>query len=208
MAEATEDKSDTKIQFFSEIDCDDKTGAIRSQMPCWYFDAQINELRETINRKERGLERNLFAPDQIMRIQEEVKAERARLKQIEGSKPSLGVHKDRCANAYNSLGQQIRDAMPTRKQAKDGLVSPHKELERLNGRHFKLDPMLAKACGVNAIRGQITGKDAEKCYKILGRSLNENTNTEALRRDGNSEAFQSMNDLTQAILSGKPIKGT
>lgn len=199
---------ETKIQFFSEIDMNEK-GNITSSMPAWYFEAHMEELREGIEKKERALEAGLILQDQIARTKEEVKRERSKLKGIESSKPDLqGRNKDRCWNAYKSLQEQITETMPTRKENFDGLVSPQAELKRLKTKHVKIDTEIAKACGVNVVHGKITGDEANKCYQILGRALGENTYTERLRRDGNAGAYKPMNDLTEAILKGMEIRGT
>jgi len=199
---------ETKIQFFSEADMNDK-GYITSSMPAWYFDAHIDELRETMERKERAIKMGMVAQEDIFRTREEIKKEKAKLKSIENSKPELkGANKDRCWGAYKSLQDQIKYTMPTRKEAKDGLVSPQQELKRLKSKHIKVDTEIAKACGVNVVKGHITGDEANKCYQILGRALGENTYTEALRRDGNTEAYKSMDDLTKAILQGVQVRGT
>lgn len=208
MVEAIEEKTDDKIVFFSEVDMDNRTGHITSEMPAWYFDVHIANLDEGIERKKRNLKNNLYEPDQILRVQEEVKVESARLKEITDSRPDLkGTARDKCANAYKSLEEQIKGSMPTRKQTKDGLVSPHEELKRLKSKHIKISPEVAKACGVKVVRGKISGDEAAKCYQILGKALGADTNVERLRRDGNTEAYQSMHDLTQAILKGVSIKG-
>lgn len=199
---------ESKIQFFSEVDMNDK-GYITSAMPAWYFDAHIDELREGVGRKERALQMGMVPQEDIYRTREEIKKEKAKLRSIEASKPELkGANKDRCGRAYESLQNQIKDTMPTRKENYDGLVSPQSELKRLKTKHIKIDPEIGKACGVNVVKGHITGDEANKCYQILGRALGENTFTEALRRDGNTEAYRSMNELTQSILKGLEIRGT
>ena len=208
MKEAETQEPESKIQFFSEIDMDDK-GHVTSSMPAWYFEAHIDELKETIGRKERVLERGYIDQDQIFRVREELKIERKQLKGIEDSKPKLvGRNQDRCWNAYKSLQDQIKDTMPTRKENFDGLVSPQQELKRLKTKHIKIDTEIAKACGVNVVHGKITGDEANKCYQILGKALGENTYTEKLRRDGNTEAYRSMNELTQSILKGMEARGS
>lgn len=196
------------IKFFGEIDCNEKDGKIRSDMPAWYFDAQIEELRESASKKQRMIDRGLIEPDQVPILKNEISGEKARLKAIESSRPNLqGKALDMTANAYKSLGEQIKYSMPTRKETRNGLVSPQDELARLKDkRHIKISPEIAKACGVNAVKGQITGDQANKCYQILGKALGENTSVEKLRRDGNTEAYQSMNELTQAILKGVNIQ--
>ena len=199
---------ETKIQFFSEIDMN-KNGHITSAMPAWYFDAHIDELKETIGRDERALERGYIEQDQIFRVREELKIKRKQLAGIKASKPELtGANHDRCWKAYKSLEEQIKDTMPTRKENFDGLVSPQSELKRLKTKHIKIDPMIAKACNVKAIHGKITGDEANKCYQILGKTMGENTYTEKLRRDGNTEAYKSMHELTQSILKGMEPRGS
>ena len=206
--EPTIQEPESKIQFFSEIDMNEK-GNITSSMPAWYFEAHIDELRETIGRKERALERGYVDQDQIFRVREELKVERKQLKGIENSKPDLqGRNKDRCWSAYKSLQDQIAETMPTRKENFDGLVSPQAELKRLKTKHIKIDTEIAKACGVNVVHGKVSGDEAAKCYQILGRALGENTYTEKLRRDGNTEAYRSMNELTKSILKGMEARGS
>lgn len=201
-------KDSDGIRFFGEIDCNEIDGSIKSHMPAWYHETHIEELRESTSRKERMIERGLVQPDQVPILRNEIAGEKARLKAIEESRPNLeGKHKDMAYKAYKNLEAQIRDSMPTRKETKQGLVNPQEELKRLkDARHISLSPEIAKACGVKAYRGQLTGDQANKCYQILGKALGENTNVERLRRDGNTEAYRSMHDLTQAILKGVEIR--
>jgi tellurite resistance protein len=204
-AKQTEEKS-SKIQFFGEVDLS-KEGKIISDMPAWYFDVHIADLEEGVAKKERALERGTVKADQIPMIREQVKAEREKLKLIERSRPNLNsTQENMCYKVYQNLERQIKDSMPTRKQAKDGLVNPQQELKRLKEKHITINPEVAAACGVHASRGKVTGDEANKCYQILGRALKSNTNVEALRKDGNSEAYQTMHDLTQAILKGKEVE--
>jgi tellurite resistance protein len=155
------------------------------------------------------LKRGNVEPDQIPGLKADIEREKEKLEAIVNSKPALNsTQKDRCASMYESLGKQIKDSMPTRKETKQGLVNPHDELRRLKGKkHISVDTQMAAACGVKPVHGKITGDEANKCYKILGKMLDENTNVERLRRDGDSEAYQSMNELTQAILDGREIRG-
>lgn len=196
------------IQFFGDIDLTDDN-RIRSPLPAWYQKAAIAELEENIGRKKRALKNRMIKEDLIMRTEAEIKAEEERLNEIVSSLPKLNsAQRDRCASSYKMLADQIRESMPTRKQTRDGLVSPQKEYQRLKvAKHIKIDPDIAAACGVRPQNGKITGTEAATCYKILGGALGEETNIEHLRRDGNSEAYQSMNDLTQAILRGQRIQG-
>lgn len=205
-ASTKEETPKGKIQFFGEIDLNDKTGGIRSDMPAWYFDVHISELEEGIARQKRQLESGAIDGDQVPRIKNEIAAGEARLKQITSGKPKLeGTQKDRVFRVYESLQKQIKDTMPTHRENERGLVSPHEELKRQKSKHIKVDTEIAKACGVKSVHGKISGDEANKCYKILGKALGEPTNIERLRRDGNSEAYQSMHDLTNAILQGREV---
>lgn len=206
--EVTVQEPETKIQFFSEIDMNEQ-GHITSSMPAWYFEAHIDELKYTIEKDERALERGYIEQDQIFRTREELKVRKKQLKGIQDSKPKLaGRNQDRCWSVYKSLQEQIAATMPTRKENFDGLVSPQQELKRLKTKHIKIDTEIAKACSVNVVKGKITGDEANKCYQILGKALDENTYTEKLRRDGNTEAYRSMNELTQSILKGLDARGS
>jgi hypothetical protein len=200
--------TDDGIQFFGDVDLNENN-KIRSFLPAWYFDRAIDDMQESIDRKKRALKMRTIKEDMIPRTEAEIKAESERLTEIISSKPKLlGPQKDKCAEAYKMLADQIAASLPTRKQSRDGLVSPHDELKRMKTKHITVDPGIAAACGVKTSGGKISGDEAARCYKILGKILDEPTNVETLRRDGNSEAFQSMHDLTQAILKGVKLQGT
>jgi len=205
---ATEKKVDESgnIQFFGEIDLN-RDGKIVSDMPAWYFDMHIEDLEENISRKERMLESGKMVGENVPLIRGQIKQEREKLKKILDSKPSLNdKQRDRCWKAYEKLQQQIKDTMPTRKETKNGLVNPRDELKRLKDvKHITIDPTIASACGVKADHGKITGDQANKCYKILGKVLGENTNVERLRKDGGGDAYKTINDLTKAILDGREV---
>jgi hypothetical protein len=195
------------VQFFGDVDLNENN-KIKSFMPAWYQDRAIDELQESIDRKKRALKAHMIKEDMIQRTEAEIKAESERLTEIINSKPRLkDEQKDKCYGAYKMLREQIASTLPTRKQAKDGLVNPHDELRRMKSKHITIDPDIAAACGVKTTGGKISGDEAGRCFKILGKILGEPTNVETLRRDGNSEAYQSMNELTQAILRGVKLQG-
>lgn len=195
------------IRFFGDVDLDDNN-KVRSMLPAWYFEQHIVDLEESIERKKRALKHKMIRDDLIMRTEAEIKAESEKLTEIRNSRPNLsGASKDRCYAAYKELAEQIKESLPTRKEDKLGLVSPHQELKRMKQKHIKIDSDIAAACGVKALNGKVSGDEAARCYKIIGKALGENTNVERLRRDGDSEAFRSMHDLTQAILQGRRIEG-
>ena len=203
-----EKKESSKIQFFGEVDLN-KEGGIKSDMPSWYLEPHIDYMEEDIKRKETSLAQNRISSDRVPAMREEIKRERARIDEIKASKPVLNdAQKDRCARAYESLKHQISDSMPTRKQARDGLVNPYDEMRRLKDKRITIEPALAKSLGVKTDHGKITGDAANKCFQILGKVLGEPTNPETLRRDHGVESQKiDLHDLTRAIMEGKEIKG-
>ena len=195
-----ETNDEGKIQFFGEIDLNDE-GGIRSDMPAWYLDRQVEELEEDVIKKEGMINRQQVTGESAAVLREQIKADKARLKKINEGRPNLtGTQKDRCAKFRESLARQIKDSMPTRKQTKDGLVNPYNELKRLKNKHIKVDPELAAACGVKPVRGHISGDEANKCFQIVSKALGEESNPETLRRDGGHPAYQMPDDLTEKIL--------
>jgi hypothetical protein len=199
-------KDNRKIQFFGEVDLNDQ-GGIKSDMPAWYLERHIEYMEEDIRRKETAIRNRTIESDQVPMFQEEIKQEKARLKEIVDSKPNLNdAQRDRCYRAYESLQKQIKDSMPTRKQAKDGLVDPYNEMKRLKQKHISIDTQLASALGVKPVHGKINGDEANKCFQILGKALGEETNAESLRRDGGHPSYESINDYTKAILEGREIR--
>jgi len=192
------------VQFFGEVDKNSK-GKISSLMPAWYFDAHIEEMRESLARKERALERGAVPPSEISYIRAQVKREKERLLEIENSIPDLGKEVDRFAKAYNKLGEQIKDLLPTRSDELMGYASPREELKKMKTPCVSIDVSVAKACGVSPKRGKITRDEAVRCYRMIGKALGDNTNVERLRRDGKLGTYRSPDELTELIL--KKLKG-
>jgi hypothetical protein len=70
-----------KIQFFGEVDLNEQ-GGIKSDMPAWYLERQIEDMEEGIRRKETALRNRTVDPEVVPRMREEVKAENEKLKLI------------------------------------------------------------------------------------------------------------------------------
>ena len=192
-------KVDTEsISFFSEVDLRND-GKPASEYPSWFFDIHIAEMKENIERKKRQLDRGLVHPEMIMRVRMEVQNEEKRLKELEGSKPRLTKgQKDVVYREYQKLADQLSESMPTRREDRQGFVRPHEELKRLNTAYIDIDPNVAAACGLGK-RTKITGKQAAKCYQIMGKALGEDANVEKLRKDGGVESFKTMDSVTAKI---------
>ncbi|NIA30724.1 MAG: hypothetical protein GWP06_12530 [Actinobacteria bacterium] len=190
----------SEIQFFGNVDKNAK-GEIASELPAWFHDVQLEILIESMRRKERQLERGEVPPEHAFMVKNEIENEKKKITEIQMSKPTLkGGQKDMVYKEYTSLAGQISDTMPTVREDRRGFVNPREELKRLKTRHINISDKMANACGVKPVRGKITGDQAAKCYRMMGKVLGENTTIEKLRREGRSESYRNMEDLTEKIL--------
>jgi len=184
---------DNGIQFFGELDRKGKQadGAIASEYPAWYFITNLENLKEEIANDERRLGRlkaqKIFDPEQHARMEEDLQGRKEKYERAVNSRPKLGAtQKDEVWRAYQNLGGEIREALFTRSQMNIGSVDPHEEVRRMTEARIpvtSLSPELAKNLGVKVQNGKISRSQAERAWKILGRSLGEETNIEALRKD-------------------------
>ena len=188
------------IEFFGNVDKNSK-GEIASDLPAWYFDFHLSELEESVSKKKRQIERGQILPESVFNVQNEIKSKEVRIKEIQASKPKLvGGQKDKVSKAYFSLKNEIANSMPTKLENMEGYTNPREELKRMKDFHIKVDPEIAKACNVKMERGKVTGDGADRIFKMSGRLLGENENIEKIRREGQSEAYRTMEDLTSKIL--------
>jgi len=189
-----------EVTFFGSVDRN-RDGKIASAMPAWYFDQFIEELEESIARKERSIKRGEIPASEIQYAREELKRETARLQEIMDSKPKLsGQLKDKVAKAYKLLGEHIADTLPSRSDELLGFASPHEELKKMKSPCIPINHEIAKMCGLKTVRGRITRDQAVTAYKMMGKALDDNTNVERLRKDGKFGTFRSMDEMTEMIL--------
>lgn len=194
---APEKKNDAMgdIVFFSEIDRKEgkANGPVTSQYPVWYHEAAIEELEEEIAKTERNIQRykreKIFDDEGIFRQMEDLKAKKRKIEKIQQSKPELRPgDKDKIHKAYENLGEEIREGLFTRSQMHLGTADAHEEAARMVTPKIDiskaLTPEMAKSLDIRPdSNGKITRKDAERAWKILGKSIGEPTNVETLRRD-------------------------
>ena len=189
----------TEIQFFGDVD-KTPTGQISSEWPAWFFDVHVEKMEEAVARKKRQLERGEIPIEHRPIAKNEIAKEEQKIKEIHASKPKLnGGQKDMIAKAYRSIESQLQESMFTERDQKKGFVNPREELQRQSTAYVEVDPKIARACGLGEQK-KITGKQAAKCYKIMGKVLGENTNLERIRREGRSESYKSMHELTAKVL--------
>lgn len=195
-----------EIQFFGEIDRN-KEGNVSSDMPAWFFDAQIDEMEEAVGRKRRELDKGDVPIQHYPLKKQQLKNLEAKLEKINASKPRLqGGQKTQFANEYHKLQNLIADSMPTRREDRMGYVSPREELNRCKTHHIQMDPGVAKSCGIKLVKGKATGDQAAKAYKMIGKQIGENTNIERIRKEGKSEAQRTIDQLTSYIIDNKISK--
>jgi hypothetical protein len=177
--EAKQEKGE--IVFFGEVDRHSK-GGFSSEYPAWYFPRQLEEMKEELRGKEEALEVPGIARRQELRQQ--VAELKHRIHEIESSKPKLSAkQKDDLAGRMRELGEEIRSAMPPRSDMMKGLADSHEEVRRMTEPCVKIDPELARACGVPVTKGLATRDGAVKVWKIGTRALGEPSNVERLRRE-------------------------
>jgi len=190
----------SEIQFFGEVD-KTRDGNNASEMPSWFHDVHLEKMEEDVSKKKRMLTQGRVPQDNIFMVQNEIKADEEKILEIKKSKPTLiGGQKDMVYKEYLSVGQQIAEALPTRRDELNGFANPREELIKSNTPGIKISEKMANAMGVKTQDGKITLKQAQKFYKLSGKILGENSNIERIRREGRSESYRTMEDLTKKIL--------
>lgn len=197
------------IKFFGKPDTNEK-GSVASAMPAWYFDVYMENLEEEIKQKERAIKSGAIPEGELQYARETLKKQEIRLAEIRMSKPNLqGKDKDKVAASYKDIEQQLRDSFPSRSDELRGFVDAREELKKMKNPCIKMDKDVAKACNVKTNRDGMVSRDtAVRCYRMMGKALGDNTNTERLRRDGKFGTYHSENEITKAILEGfEQMKG-
>ena len=191
------------IQFFSSIDRKGKRadGAITSEYPAFYFYTHYEELQESTDKQQRQVDLGLVPASELPRIKAELKRNNDRLAEIQEANPKLGPEKDAVHKLYKELEESISDSMYTRSDMQKGLVDAHEEARRM------VDPIIPikgnekffHNMGITARNGKVSRNEASRAYKIMGKALGENTNTERLRRDRNTGTFSIGRTLQEML---------
>lgn len=194
------------INFFGSVDRKGKRddGAVTSEYPAFYFHTQFDELKEETEKQERQLALGLVPPSEAPYIKAEIARNKERLLDIQKANPKLeGRQKDAVYNMYKELAEQISDSMYTRTEMKKGLSDAHEEARRMSQPiiSIKGNEKFFHNMGITATGGKITRNQASRAYKIMGKALGENTNTERLRKDRKTGTHQIERTL-QEMLNG------
>jgi len=189
------------IHFFGNVD-KNKEGKVASELPAWFFSVHLEKLIDDVSKKERQIDRGEVPPDHVFMVKNEVLNLKKKITEIQMSKPTLkGGQKDMVWKEYQQLGNLISDSLPTYREDRRGFVDPRSELKRMKSPHIAISGKMAEACGMKTVKGKITGDQAAKAYKMMGSILGENTNVERLRKEGKSESYRSMEELTEKIIN-------
>lgn len=177
-----------EVQFFGAVDRKERraNGIICSEYPAFYFTSIIDDMEEDIARKERELGSGMTPAAHAPKQKADLEREKARLVEIKNSKIKLtGKVKDEAAKVHKELGGLIQDSMFTRTDSEKGLADAHEELRRQTQPLFNVrgHTQLFHNMGINIKDGKASRNQISKVYKIIGKVLGENTNTERLRPD-------------------------
>lgn len=170
------------IQFFGKVDRN-KEGKIASEVPAWTMETHLDDLRESIERRERSVSRGEVPQSELPFALAEIEKSKKRLDEIMESKPKFATKdKDSICKEYKRLGDEIRNSMFSDSDMRSGKADPHEEARRMVNPIITVNPALAAACGVRIQNGRMSRNDAVKMYKIIGKSIGEDGNAERLRR--------------------------
>lgn len=174
------------VEFYGSID-KNKHGNIGSEAPAWYFKQHKENLENDISAQKNRLERGEVPENSKPEAIAELARMRKKLDSINESQPKInGNQKDAIAKVGSELGTKISEAMFTRSDMMKGLADAHEEARRMADPCIKLshdEIVLAKKAGCRVTNdGMVSRTDGERTWKMIQRSLGENSNSERLRR--------------------------
>lgn len=173
----------SKVQFFSSVDIDARTGKVSSEFPAWFFTQQMENMDDEIRSIEYRLENGDVPAASIPYYKNQLRRLKDRRDKIEASKPKMSaMERDFVAKSVDTLGEKISESMFTREEEQRGFADAHEEARRMSTPCIKVDPGFADAFGIKTVKGLVSRNDAVKMWKIGRRSLGDDVNVEILRR--------------------------
>ena len=178
------------VEFFGEADkkIDPETGQKRivSEYPCWYFDTQIEEVKHQIDRLEFQLDNSELPERGIGPAKRELKKLKEMKERIDASTPEISnATKDELDKTRKELGKKIQEQMFTRSDEQKGIADAHEEYKRQSQPCIELssnEMMLARKLNIRTQGNKVSRNDASRIWKIISKSLGENSDTEMLRK--------------------------
>ena len=199
------------MEFFGVVDHKDgdKRKPITSTYPAWYFDGAIENMERQIDSIRIQLESGSLPEEMVPRKKADLKRHQERMQEILDSRPKLeGKEETKVARAYDEIGKELRDKMPTYDEMNKGLVNPHEEVRRDNQPSINIKNMghvqLFRSLNIHPDKnGNISRNQAKIAWKIMGKSLGTYTNTERLRRTTYGGTYKSEPTIEQMIERNK-----
>jgi hypothetical protein len=190
MAEIIVKKGLEEVEFFGESDkkIDPETGEKRivSEYPCWYFDTQIEEVNHQIERIKFNLENSELPERGIGPAKRELKKLEAMKERIDESTPQItNATKDELDKTRKELGKKIQEQMFTRSDEQKGIADAHDEYRRQSQPCIELssnEMTLARKLNIRTQGNKVSRNDASRIWKIISKSIGENSDTEMLRK--------------------------
>jgi len=190
MPEVKVDNGIEDVEFFGTADkrINPETGEkqIMSEYPVWYFENQITDVKNQIKKMEFQLERGEIPNLGLAAHKAELSKLRDIDRKIEESTPVISnAAKDDIAKVHKSLGKKISESMFTRSEEMKGLPDAHEEYKRQFEPCIELDDkmiLIARKLNIKPRGNKVSRNEASRIWKILSRSLGENSDTEYLRK--------------------------
>ncbi len=172
------------IQIYGDIDRR-ADGKIRSFKPSQAEHMAIENLREEIDSRQRGIKMGLIPASEVHLTNEAIRKGKERLGEIENAvKPLTDQERDWAQKYRKQVGAEIGEKLFTHTEMDMGFADPHEEVDRMTKKTIKIDPEQAKESGVTLIDGKGSRNDAAKIFQHLSYRLGESPDIERLRKTG------------------------
>ncbi len=182
MKEEAKTEAKTDFEFFGDVDRA-KNGEIGSSYPVWYNPAQIEMLEDDIKISKTAITQ-VYSQADKREIQEQLDIQEKKLKKIKDSIPILTAsRRDYLMSQRKEMGEALTDSMPSARDNERGNVDILREVRFKTQPCLKLDPEIARKCGIRLDKKGMASRDeVARAWKITSRLLDEESNTEFLRR--------------------------
>ena len=168
-------------------DVDKIKGEISSQFPAFYYDSNVDKLKEAISTQKWDLKNGGIPAEKVNEARNNLQRDELRLGEIERTKPCLSTgERDRLWKLRSEMAKLIQPAQFTYSEMNRNIANAGEEARRMKQPCIELSKELlgiAAACHVRVTEGKVSRDGVEKMWKIAGKIIGEGTNVEALRRD-------------------------
>jgi hypothetical protein len=177
------------VTFFTEMDLNEK-GKIKNAYPSHYNRRVRQNLLDEIDRLERQEHDATMNPNlagHLGIIKQQLSSARDTLSKMDESIEKLRVNKDVVSGIRKSLGEKIRESMPTLSDMHNRRADPHDEAEKMVGPCIRLSDKEASVAVRNGIQvgpdKMVSRTSATMLWQWAGNALGETRDAETLRKD-------------------------